>query len=88
MRSFNPLLLAAIAVLSGCQGQPAKSSADASPAKVAHIANEEQLNTIVLSESAAKRLGIEIARTEHKKVARTRIYGGEVMTPPGASILV
>jgi RND family efflux transporter MFP subunit len=88
MQSLNPLLLAAMAVLCGCQGQSAKSSADAPPAKVSHIANEEQLNTIVLSESASKRLGIEIAKTERKKVARTRIYGGEVMTPPGASILV
>ncbi|HEX3870877.1 MAG TPA: efflux transporter periplasmic adaptor subunit, partial [Pirellulales bacterium] len=94
MRLFRLSLLTTILALGACQRQstnaPAKPAPPTkiAPAAVAHIANEEQLNTIVLTEAADKRLGIEVAKVEKKSVSRTRTYGGEVFMPPGASILV
>jgi cobalt-zinc-cadmium efflux system membrane fusion protein len=76
-----------ISLNGGCR--PASHTAKADPpAKVAKIANEEQLNTIVLTPDAEKRLGIVIAPVEVKPVTRVRSIGGEIVLPPGASLVI
>ncbi len=83
---FASLLLAS---LSGCHREAKSSKATAvPPSKVAHIAKEDQLNTITLTEKAAERLGITTALVEVRAVRRSRTYGGEVTLPPGAMIVV
>lgn len=72
----------------GCDravSQPAKSPA---PATVATIAHEDQLNTIKLTTDAERRLGIQTAPIELRKSSRLRTYGGEIVLPAGASIIV
>src|SRR5215217_5798315 len=58
------------------------------PATVAKVLKEEDLLTITLTPEAARRLGIETARVEKKPVPRARTFGGEVIAPPGQTILV
>ncbi|HEX4132745.1 MAG TPA: efflux RND transporter periplasmic adaptor subunit [Pirellulales bacterium] len=73
----------------GCsQGNKATAPKADPPAKVAHVANEEQVNTIVLTAAAEARLGLTTAAVERRSMRRTRTYGGEVALPPGASIIV
>jgi len=77
--------------LVGCQRAASSSAAKATaapPAKVANIAKEDQLNTIELTPKAAERLGITTFAVEMRSVRRTRTYGGEVILPTGASIVV
>ena len=78
-----------LGVFAGCQKE-AKSTkaAAAGPAKVATIAKEDQLNTIVLTPQAEDRLGIATASVELRSVQKTRTYGGEVTLPTGALIVV
>ncbi|MEK6258447.1 MAG: efflux RND transporter periplasmic adaptor subunit [Planctomycetota bacterium] len=78
-----------LGTLSGCHKEPkATKSAVTGPSTVAHIAKEDQLNTIVLTEKAEERLGIKTAAVEIRPVRRTRTYGGEVTLPTGALIIV
>src|SRR5262245_9833743 len=51
------------------------------PAKVAHPAKEADLATVTLTPEAEKRLGIEIATVEQRRLARTRLLGGEIILP-------
>lgn len=73
----------------GCDRQDESShKPDTSPAKVAQHLDEQQLNTIVLSEKAVERLGIKTIEVELVQVRRKRTYGGEVVVPPGQTIIV
>jgi hypothetical protein len=54
------------------------------PAKVANSVKETELGTITLTPEAEKRLGIETAPVERRKVQRTRVFGGELIMPPQA----
>jgi cobalt-zinc-cadmium efflux system membrane fusion protein len=86
---FALALLGALAQASGCKPATAPAAKPAeSPAKVATIAHEETLNTIVLTPEAEKRLGITLTPVEARKVKRTSSFGGEIMLPTGASIIV
>ena len=79
----------AVLVVAGCKPPSAAAPKDKeSPAKVAHIANEGDLNTITLTAEAEKHLAITVALAELKSVPRISTYGGEVMLPPGASLVV
>ena len=83
---FTWLLLG---TLSGCHKESkTPKTAATGPSKVANIAKEDQLNTIVLTEKAEERLGIQTAAVEVRQVRRTRTYGGEVTLPTGALIIV
>lgn len=53
-----------------------------------NAAKEADLATITLTEQAASRLGIESAAIEYRKVRRTRVFGGEVVVPPGHGVTV
>jgi RND family efflux transporter MFP subunit len=72
----------------GCQQQAPAAPKGAPPAKVAAVAKEDQLNTIVLTPEAEQRLGIATASVEVRKLPRLRTYGCEAMLPTGASIVV
>lgn len=58
------------------------------PAAVAKVVKEDDLNTVVLTEEAEKRVGLTLAAVETKTVRRVRVYGGEVTVPVGRTILV
>jgi RND family efflux transporter MFP subunit len=72
----------------GCNHSAAKVAADRPHAKVAKIASEGELNTIVLTPEAEQRLGIKLAQVETRSVSRVRDYGGEIVLPPGASLAI
>ncbi len=80
--------LAFTSAISGCSSNSNDSSAKQPPAKVATIAHEEQLNTIQLSPEAERRLGITTVPAQMQMMSRTRAYGGEIVLPPGASIII
>jgi len=70
--------------------KPAAAKADKppGPANVAKVVKEDDLNTVVLTEEAEKRVGLTLAAVESKAVRRVRVYGGEVTVPVGRTILV
>jgi RND family efflux transporter MFP subunit len=74
-----PALVALL--VGGCGGGDAPKPAP--PATVAGAVKEADLATVTLSESAAKRLGIQTAAIERRRVGRTRTFGGELLVPPG-----
>ncbi|MEO8495415.1 MAG: efflux RND transporter periplasmic adaptor subunit, partial [Planctomycetota bacterium] len=58
------------------------------PAHVDHHVDEEDLNTITLTERAEQRLGIQLAETMLTEIQRRRSVGGEVLLPPGQTVIV
>jgi RND family efflux transporter MFP subunit len=86
-RGTSFLLLVAALALVGC-APTVKPAAGPSPAKVAKVANEGELNTIVLTPEAEERLGIKLAPVEVRAVQRVRDYAGEIALPPGASLVI
>lgn len=83
------LLLTVMPFAAGCEktGQSAPNK-EPPPAEVAHEVHEDQLNTVELTSTAAKRIGLQTAAVEQRDVPRRRSYGGEVVLPTGASIVV
>jgi multidrug efflux pump subunit AcrA (membrane-fusion protein) len=51
------------------------------PAKVTNPTKEADLATLTLTPEAEKRLGIETATVERRKLNRTRLFGGEIILP-------
>lgn len=84
----------AVAVAAGAwwlvTNKPTSSKAEKppGPANVAKVVKEDDLNTVVLTEEAEKRIGLTLATVESKSVRRVRVYGGEVTVPVGRTILV
>ena len=89
---FTPFCLAilagAVAPAIGCLPSAAQAPRHELPAKVAQVAQEEKLNTIVLTPEAEQRLGIETAAVERRAIRLLRTYGGEIAVPPGASLVI
>jgi len=86
---MNSVLLVVLCCTAGCRPHSATSPTKATPpAKVAHPGDESALNTITLTEEAEQRLAIELAEVERHEVPRRRTLGGEVVVPPGQSIVV
>jgi RND family efflux transporter MFP subunit len=85
-----PLLIASVAqsAAAGCNSAADFKAAPPPPAKVATIAQEEQLNTIKLTPEAEARLGIATATVELRPISRVRSYSGEIALPPGASLVI
>ncbi len=91
----EPILAAALLALavsqSGCSPTKAKDTAaakPAAPAKVEKMPGEADLTTITLTPEAESRLRIKTVPVEARDVVRTRSVGGEVVVPPGRTILV
>jgi RND family efflux transporter MFP subunit len=57
-------------------------------AKVENPVKEGDLASVVLTDAARKRLALEMAAVELRKVERYRTLGGEAVVPPGRSITV
>lgn len=84
-----PLVAVLIAVcLAGCGKKPAAAAKAEAPFKLDHPGNESALNTITLPEEAEKHLGLRTAPVEVRSVRKRRVYGGDVVLPTGASIVV
>ncbi len=81
------LLLAGLAI--GCEHKSAGSTAKPAPAaNVPNPPKEDQLNIFELTSKAEERLGIVTQPMEKRAMPRMRMYGGEVVLPTGASIIV
>ena len=73
----------------GCDDSAKTSSAKApAPASSSHPVKESELNVLTLTADAERRLDLKTAPVERKKVRRTRLFGGEVVVPPGRSVIV
>ncbi len=70
----------------GCHGDPAGKPDAAPAASVAATMDESALATLTLSESAARRLGIETAPVALEQIARSRRYGGQLTWAPAAGL--
>jgi len=85
------LLGVGLVVICGC-GKTGDSSQKKSgvPAQVANPGDEQSLNTITLTEKAEQRLAIPTGITQARlaDVPRKRKVGGEVVVPPGQTIVV
>jgi RND family efflux transporter MFP subunit len=68
--------------------QEAKSAAPSPPAKVSKVAKEDDFATVTLTPQAEQRLKLRTAAVEKKPMPRVRVLGGEVMIPPGGSLIV
>ena len=75
----------------GCQksaSEVSKASSSSAPAKTTHPVSEVDLNTIELTEDAARRLGLQTEAVVRRAMPRVRAYGADLMLPAGASILI
>jgi RND family efflux transporter MFP subunit len=86
IRSFS--LAITIFVTPGCNQDGGAIAPKEGPAQVAHHVEEQSLNTLRLTPKAVERLGIAIAQVEQKEVQRWRAVSGEVVVPPGQTIVV
>jgi multidrug efflux pump subunit AcrA (membrane-fusion protein) len=80
--------LLVLAALVGCGKQDIVKPDKSEPAHVARHVDESELNTITLTPRAETRLGIQLAEVRLTEVRRKRTLGGEVMLPPGQTIVV
>lgn len=67
---------------------PASTSTSPAPATVVKTLKEDQINSISLTREAMERLNLRTVSVEMKPVRRVRVYGGEVIVPPGQTIAV
>ncbi len=75
--------------LAGCDRHTAAAAKKAEPpATVPNVPKEDQLNTFTLTPEAETRLGIVTVAVEKRPTVRMRTYGGEVVLPTGASLVV
>jgi membrane fusion protein, heavy metal efflux system len=65
-----------------------KTEKPPAPATIDKVVKEDDLNTVVLTGEAEKRIGLAIIEVQKKNVRRVRVYGGEVGIPVGRSIVV
>jgi RND family efflux transporter MFP subunit len=83
-------LFLASALLSGCSREANKPAKPQPPAKVAQAVKETELNLVVLTPEAEKRLRLKVdtAEVQDGAVRRVRFYGGEVTLPASALLSV
>jgi hypothetical protein len=86
-------LLAGGAVASGWYltrpaGESAKPPTPPIPASVPKPFKEDQATAVTLTPEGEQRLAIRLGAVERKRVPRYRVYGGEVVVPPGGSVVV
>ena len=89
--SLREILLGCLAVAAaaalGCQ-KPPEPAPKAASSNVPHVAKEGELNIFELPQSSEERLGIVTVPAEIKPMTRVRMYGGEIVLPPGTSLIV
>lgn len=82
------LCLLVISMTAGCHRAAPALEKPPPAVKVTGAVKEDQLNSVELTEAAEKRLGIETATVQQRKLPRHRVYGGEVALPVGATVIV
>ncbi len=87
-RTCIGLLVGSLALVGGCRKAAPEPTAPAEPAHVEQHVEENDLNRITLTPRTEQRLGIQLADVELRSVQRKRQFGGEIMLPPGKSIIV
>src|SRR3954447_15716933 len=68
--------------------ETAKAAAPGIPATVPKPFKEDQAATVVLTPESEAKLAVKLAKVERKSVPRARVFGGEVVVPPGKSLVV
>ncbi len=68
--------------------EQAKPSTPGVPATIAKPFKEDQVATVVLTADADAKLAIRLAPVVRKPMPRKRVFGGEVVVPPGRSLIV
>ncbi len=68
--------------------EQAKPSTPGVPATVAKPFKEDQAATVVLTAEADAKLAVRLAPVVRKPMPRKRVFGGEVVVPPGRSLIV
>ena len=68
--------------------EAAKSAAPSIPATVSKPFKEDQATNFTLTADGEARLAMQFGAIERKSVRREREYGGEVIVPPGRSVIV
>src|SRR3989304_6583642 len=58
------------------------------PAQVENPPVEAELSRITLTPEAPDRLGIETTPIQLREMSRAKVYGGDVMAPPGRSLTI
>ncbi len=81
-------LLIALSLIGGCERHTSGPTKTAAPPAKATIVPEASLNTIELAPAAVKRLGIETIAIQMRSMPRVRPYGGDIVLPTGASVIV
>ncbi len=65
-----------------------KPAPPAIPAAVPKVFKEDQATSVTLTPEAEARLGVRTAPVERRPVGRVRVFGGEVVVPPGQAVVV
>jgi cobalt-zinc-cadmium efflux system membrane fusion protein len=68
--------------------EQAKPSTPGVPATVAKPFKEDQVATVVLTADADAKLAVRLAPVVRKPMPRRRTFGGEIVVPPGRSLIV
>jgi hypothetical protein len=66
--------------------EAAKPAPPPIPASVFY--KEEQGSTVTLKPDAESKLGLQVAEVKRQPVRRSRVYGGDVLIPPGRAVTV
>lgn len=69
-------------------GESAKSTPPAIPATVSKNFKEDQAATVTLEPDAEAKLPVQLGKVQRKPMRRSRVYGGEVLIPPGHAVVV
>jgi RND family efflux transporter MFP subunit len=88
LRCISAFGIGCVCLLASCGGAGSTAQKTEAPAKVQNAVKESELATITLTSEAEKRLGIELATVESKRIQRTRSFGGEVVVPSEREIIV
>lgn len=77
-----------IVVVIGLAPATSAETSRSAPAKVEGAVKETELTTITLQPEAETRLGIQTSVVDQRAVRRSRVFGGEVVVPPGESVTI
>jgi cobalt-zinc-cadmium efflux system membrane fusion protein len=88
IRCAAALSAVVLLVMTGCSPPAQHAQKPAAPAKVDQPQHEETLNRIQLTPIAEERLRLQTAAVRRMPMHRQRGYGGEVVLPTGASLVV
>ena len=77
------VLLFLFVLICACNKSEHQKGKSDKPAKVINGVKESELTTVILSEKAERRLGIETSVVEYQNIRNILRLGGEIISPPG-----